>query len=173
MLGTRFYRAWIVIIFAMLLFSSVQAQIPSEIHVEKAHFEQLPWIDVTHSTYGADGSDTLDDSGAFQDAFEAAADIGGTVFIPAGVYYIDSTVEFKNTSGSTSIDGIQIWASEGAQILGRNTTLDLFDFSNVRFLTWRGGEFSGNANAVFVSKENGTTSGERAPTRNRFIDMRF
>lgn len=42
--------------------------------------------------YGAEGDGWTDDTDAMQDAFDAAAENGGTVYIPAGVYRITSTI---------------------------------------------------------------------------------
>lgn len=47
-------------------------------------------------TFGAIGTDTTDDSQAFRDALAAATAANDEVYVPAGTYYIDSTVTATN-----------------------------------------------------------------------------
>jgi len=47
--------------------------------------------------YSSDGTDTIDDTQAIQDAIDAAYNAdGGVVYIPQGKYYIDTTLELKD-----------------------------------------------------------------------------
>lgn len=62
---------------------------------------------VSVANYGAVAGDGLDHSNAFRSAISAAGN-GGTVWIPAGVYYLDSKI---GVSGVT-IQGAGMWFSE-------------------------------------------------------------
>ena len=80
-------------------------------------------FDVTSSTYagGADGSlgNTGDDTAAFQAAINAADAAGGTVYVPAGTYYVDGSLNIAGTS-----DGVN-----NVTILGTGTNSAILPLS--------------------------------------------
>jgi len=55
-----------------------------------------PWIDVKHPTYGAVGDGVTDDTDAFNNAITAANAANLEVFIPAGIYNLNRTINLKN-----------------------------------------------------------------------------
>lgn len=73
----------------------IQAQQISDFYTEKNHL-----VDATVSvlSYGADGTDTADDSQAFQDAIDAATlqPNGSVIQVPAGTYYVMSLIMKSN-----------------------------------------------------------------------------
>ncbi|UXX78111.1 T9SS type A sorting domain-containing protein [Reichenbachiella carrageenanivorans] len=77
--------AWLVGLVCRCFFA--QAQNMSDFYTEKNHL-----VDVTVSvlSYGADGTDTAEDSQAFQEAIDAVTQQpnGGVIQVPAGTYYV-------------------------------------------------------------------------------------
>lgn len=70
-------------------------------------FETLPWIDVTHPTYGASGNGSTDDLTPLQSALDAVP-AGGRVFFPP--------LNYKVTAGLTFAEGATL-AGDGATIV--------------------------------------------------------
>ena len=75
--------------------------------------------------YGAKGNGDGDDSKAFQDAVDAAAKKGGTVWVPAGKYNIAQTIYKK---AKVSIKGEGMWVSTLVWVGGANGVI--IDTSN-------------------------------------------
>ena len=63
-----------------------------------------PWVDVR--AFGADGSDTADDSIAIQSAIDFLGNNCGTVFFPSGDFYISNTLNITNGGCSLIGSGI-------------------------------------------------------------------
>ncbi|WP_303659899.1 right-handed parallel beta-helix repeat-containing protein [Haladaptatus salinisoli] len=61
---------------------------------ENAFFAGKPWHDAV--AYGATGDGASDDAPALQSAVDAAADGGGTVYLPPGTYRVESPVTLRS-----------------------------------------------------------------------------
>jgi hypothetical protein len=67
---------------------------PSDSTTENAFFAGKPWHDAV--AYGASGDGTTDDATGIQDAVDAAAEGGGTVYLPPGTYRVESPVTLRS-----------------------------------------------------------------------------
>lgn len=61
-----------------------------------AHAGPVPWIDVTHSSYGADKTGAVDATTAINNAIAAAPATGAVIYCPAGLYKIDGTIDLRD-----------------------------------------------------------------------------
>ena len=65
----------------------------------KAHNRMISGATVNVLDYGAVGDDVTDDTAAIQAAIDSLAGVGGTVYVPAGVYKISAAIVMTGTKG--------------------------------------------------------------------------
>lgn len=73
-------------------------------------------LDVTH--YGADPSGESESAPAFQEALDDVADAGGTVYVPAGLYRVGSTLVWPRVAGTNTLRPILLRGENPSVIKG-------------------------------------------------------
>lgn len=102
--------------------------------------------DITQAPYNADGTDSLDDSTALEDAIHDAisANIGAIIRIPAGTYYLDTYIPPTITTdlhiqgdgqGVTILSGVNRSLSSQAKMFPIQSPS--FELSNLTILDWK------------------------------------
>lgn len=104
---------------------------------------QAPWVDVTHTDYGADGTDSDDDSAAFIAAKDQADATGAYLLIPPGIYILDADITISSN--------VSLWFCDGAKLqVESGRTLTLATASQV-VAPYHNRCFSGSGTVTFTS----------------------
>lgn len=131
---------------------------------------------VSVKDFGACGDGVTDDTAAIQAAIDSlASSRGGTVYVPAGVYKISSTIEMKSyvrmigEYGETAYGGDTADAGTELSWFGSSSDV-MISFFNARMFTFKGFVLEGNSNSdltgILLDSDN-TPSG----SQNEFLEF--
>ena len=109
---------------------------------------------VSVKDFGAVGDGVTDDTAAIQLAVTAAANAGGSLFFPAGNYYVTSTITVPNVAGDYfSKNGINIIGEARSQTVIETdqdiAVFNLSDFTHFRHLTVKQTGTAGTGKAFY------------------------
>lgn len=78
--------------------TKINGNVIDKVNENTSKINSIKDIFINVKDFGAKGDGITDDTAAIQNAIDSIKDIGGTVFLPSGIYLISSTINFSGTN---------------------------------------------------------------------------